>query len=40
MVLCPGALLVGCAKCPVVKVCPGKTIIGDYNKEKEKKKPK
>ena len=30
MVLCPVALAVGCRKCPIVAVCPVKTIIGDY----------
>ena len=30
MVLCPVALAVGCRKCPIVAVCPAKTIIGDY----------
>ena len=32
MTLCPVALAVGCIKCPVFKVCPGKGIIGDYKK--------
>ena len=32
MTLCPVALAVGCAKCPIFKVCPGKGIIGDYKK--------
>lgn len=31
MTLCPIALAVGCQKCPVFKVCPVKTIIGDYH---------
>ena len=30
MTLCPVALAVGCEKCPLVKACPAKTIIGDY----------
>jgi len=30
MTLCPVALAVGCKKCPVFKVCPVKTVIGDY----------
>lgn len=29
MTLCPIALAVGCAKCPVFKICPVKSIIGD-----------
>ena len=33
MTLCPVALAVGCIKCPVYKVCPGKGIIGDYKKD-------
>ena len=31
MTLCPIALAVGCQKCPVFKVCPVKTVIGDYH---------
>ena len=34
MVICPIALIVHCSGCPIVKVCPAKTIIGDYGKEK------
>ena len=30
MVVCPVAIAVGCAKCPVFKVCPAKGLIGDY----------
>ncbi len=30
MTLCPIALAVGCRKCPIVKACPVKTVIGDY----------
>ena len=30
MTLCPVALAVGCRKCPIFKMCPVKTIIGDY----------
>lgn len=29
MTLCPVALAVGCRKCPIFKVCPAKSIIGD-----------
>ena len=29
MTLCPVAIAVGCAKCPVFKVCPLKSVIGD-----------
>jgi hypothetical protein len=31
MTLCPIALAVGCRKCPIFKVCPVKTVIGDYH---------
>lgn len=30
MVICPVAIAVGCKKCPIFKVCPVKSIIGDY----------
>jgi len=30
MTLCPIALAVHCAGCPVVKVCPAKRVLGDY----------
>lgn len=29
MTLCPIALAVGCARCPIFKVCPVKSVIGD-----------
>jgi hypothetical protein len=35
MVICPVALAVGCAKCPIFKVCPVKGVIGDYKKPAE-----
>lgn len=38
MTLCPIAIVVGCKKCPLVKVCPVKEIIGDYKKEDTKEK--
>lgn len=48
MALCPIALVVGCKSCPLVTVCPGKSIIGDYKvdqpnekkDEEKRKKPK
>jgi len=42
MQICPVSYAIGCAKCPIVKVCPGKNLIGDANKEKKEKdeKPK
>jgi len=30
MTLCPVALVAGCERCPLFKICPAKTIIGDY----------
>jgi hypothetical protein len=30
MTLCPIAIAVGCRKCPIVSVCPVKTVIGDF----------
>lgn len=30
MKVCPVALAIGCAKCPVFKVCPAKGVIGDF----------
>ena len=32
MTLCPVAIAVGCKKCPIFKVCPVKTVIGDQPK--------
>ena len=31
MTLCPVAIAVGCRKCPVFKVCPAKSTLGDYS---------
>ena len=36
MVICPVALAVGCKKCPVFKVCPLTTVIGDQKAPAEK----
>lgn len=36
MTICPIAIAASCEKCPVVKVCPAKSIIGDYPKEEVK----
>jgi hypothetical protein len=30
MTLCPVAIAVGCRKCPVFKVCPAKSTLGDF----------
>jgi hypothetical protein len=35
MVICPIALAVGCRKCPIFKVCPVKSVIGDYKPDEE-----
>ncbi len=29
MTICPIAVVAGCSKCPVVKICPLKTVLGD-----------
>jgi hypothetical protein len=34
MTLCPIAIAVTCRKCPIVSVCPVKTVIGDYVEQK------
>jgi hypothetical protein len=34
MTLCPIAIAVTCRKCPIVSVCPVKTVIGDYDEAK------
>ena len=33
MTVCPVAIAVGCQKCAVFKICPAKSIIGDYKKD-------
>ena len=38
MVICPVAIAVGCKKCPVFKVCPMTTIIGDQKAPESPKK--
>lgn len=32
MTICPIAIAVGCRKCPVFKICPAKSLIGDAPK--------
>lgn len=32
MTICPIAIAVGCQKCPVFKICPVKSLIGDVPK--------
>lgn len=36
MTVCPYALVLSCAKCPIVKVCPLKSVIGDAPKKESK----
>jgi len=40
MTLCPVALAVGCKSCPLVSICPGKSVIGDYKEEEPNNKKK
>lgn len=37
MTLCPVAIAVGCKKCPVFKVCPAKSTLGDYTPSEQTK---
>jgi hypothetical protein len=37
MVLCPGALTMGCKKCPIVKMYADKSVIGDRKPEQADK---
>ncbi len=30
MTLCPIAIAISCRRCPIVNVCPVKSVIGDY----------
>jgi hypothetical protein len=32
MTICPIAIAIGCKKCPVFKICPVKSLIGDVPK--------
>ncbi len=32
MTVCPIAIVASCSKCPVVKICPLKTVLGDAPK--------
>tara|TARA_R110001592_G_scaffold227724_1_gene484017 strand:+ start:56442 stop:56576 length:135 start_codon:yes stop_codon:yes gene_type:complete len=40
MQLCPVSYAIGCAKCPVFKVCPAKNLIGDAKQPEEEKSKK
>jgi len=35
MTLCPIALVAGCQKCPIVALCPLKSVIGDDRKPED-----
>jgi hypothetical protein len=35
MTLCPIALAIGRKKCPIVRMCPVKSLIGEYKPENE-----
>lgn len=36
MTICPIALVVHCVGCPLVKICPLKSIVGDFGKYEPK----
>jgi hypothetical protein len=36
MVICPIARAVHCTGCMLVKICPAKSVLGDYGKESAK----
>jgi len=35
MTICPIAIVAGCEKCPAFKVCPLKSVLGDYKPNAE-----
>lgn len=35
MTVCPIAIVAGCKKCPLFKICPLKTVLGDAPKAAE-----
>lgn len=37
MTICPIAIAVGCQKCPIFKICPVKSVLGDAPKAAEVK---
>ena len=37
MTVCPVAIAVGCQKCPIFKVCPAKSVIGDHKNDADSK---
>jgi hypothetical protein len=36
MTICPIAIAVGCKKCPLFKICPVKSVLGDIPKASDK----
>jgi hypothetical protein len=36
MTVCPVAIVAGCGKCPIVRICPLKTVLGDFRPEADK----
>jgi len=39
MTICPIAIVTGCQKCPVFKICPVKSVLGDAPKAAPAKPP-
>ena len=37
MTVCPIAIVSGCKKCPAFRICPLKTVLGDYKPEDSEK---
>ena len=37
MTICPIAIAVGCKKCPIFKICPVKSVLGDVPKASDVK---
>jgi hypothetical protein len=37
MTVCPIAIVSGCKKCPAFRICPLKTVLGDYRPEDDQK---
>ena len=36
MTVCPIAVVAGCEKCPALRICPLKTVLGNYQPEAKK----
>jgi len=39
MTVCPIAIAVHCTGCPIVKVCPARTVLGDYARHPPREAP-